>query len=119
MFKKSNHCLECKAGSGSPLYLMMQKRYETEVTKLSQNSPSFFAVIYKPTSYPYFSRLGYITNGVGQFSGERVLENTPTPLFVQPLKFIAHGRVFKSLWYVHKRIKYAKRQALNQYSVHF
>jgi len=34
--------LECKAGSGSPLYLMMQKRYETEVTKLSQNNPSFF-----------------------------------------------------------------------------
>jgi len=43
---KSNHCLECKAGGGSPLYLMMQKRYETEVTKLSQNNPSFFAVIY-------------------------------------------------------------------------
>jgi len=33
--------MECKAGSGSPLYLMMQKRYETEVTKLSQNNPSF------------------------------------------------------------------------------
>jgi len=33
--------LECKAGSGSPLYLMMQKRYETEVIKLSQNNPSF------------------------------------------------------------------------------
>jgi len=30
--------LECKAGSGSPLYLMM---YETEVTKLIQNNPSF------------------------------------------------------------------------------
>jgi len=25
---------------------MMQKRYKTEVTKLSQNNPSFFAVIY-------------------------------------------------------------------------
>ena len=36
--------MECKAGSGSPLYLMMQKRYETEVAKLSQNNPSFFAV---------------------------------------------------------------------------
>jgi len=24
--RKSNHCLECKAGSGTPLYLMMQKR---------------------------------------------------------------------------------------------
>jgi len=44
--RKSNHCLECKAGSGPPLYLMMQKRYETEVTKLRQNNPSFFAVIY-------------------------------------------------------------------------
>jgi len=32
--------LECKTGSGSPLYLMMQKRYETEVTKLSQRQPS-------------------------------------------------------------------------------
>jgi len=37
--------LKCKAGSGSPLDLMMQKRYETEVTKLSQSNPSFFAVI--------------------------------------------------------------------------
>ena len=34
-----------KAGSGSPLYLMMQKRYETEVTKLSQNNHSFLAVL--------------------------------------------------------------------------
>jgi len=33
--------LECKAGSGSPLYLTMQKRYETKVTNLSQNNPSF------------------------------------------------------------------------------
>jgi len=38
------HCLECKEVSGSPLYLMMQKRYETEVTKLNQNNPSFIAV---------------------------------------------------------------------------
>jgi len=38
--------LECKAGSRSSLYLMMQKRYEAEVTKLSQNNHSFFAVIY-------------------------------------------------------------------------
>ena len=44
--RKSNHRLECKAGSGSPLYLTMQKRYETEVTNLSQNNTSFFAVIY-------------------------------------------------------------------------
>jgi len=36
-------CLECKAGSGSPLYLMMQKRYryETEVRNQieSNNTP--------------------------------------------------------------------------------
>jgi len=31
----------CKAGSTSPLYLMMQKRQEIEVTKLSQNNYSF------------------------------------------------------------------------------
>jgi len=28
MFWKSNHCLECKAGSGTPLYLVMQKRWK-------------------------------------------------------------------------------------------
>jgi len=38
------HCLECKEVSESPLYLMVQKRYETEVTKLNQNNPSFIAV---------------------------------------------------------------------------
>ena len=26
------------------------------------------------------------------------LENTPTLLIEKPLKFIAHGRIFKSLW---------------------
>jgi len=40
---------------------------------------------------------------VGLFSGERVLENTPTPLFEQPLKFIAHGRIFESLWFLWDR----------------
>jgi len=35
--------LECEAGSGTPLYLMMQKRWKHEVTKLSQNNP-FLAV---------------------------------------------------------------------------
>jgi len=46
----SNQCLECKAGSGSPLYLMMQKRYETEVTNLNQNNPSFFCSVRRPTT---------------------------------------------------------------------
>jgi len=36
--------LECKAGSGTPLYLMMQKRQEAEVTKLSQNNLFFSTV---------------------------------------------------------------------------
>jgi len=44
---KSNHCLERKAGSGSPLHLMMKKRYETEPTKLSQNNPSFLQCYYR------------------------------------------------------------------------
>ena len=46
------------------------------------------------------NRVGLLSNGVGLLSGERVLENTPTPLFEQPLKFIAHGRIFKSLIFV-------------------
>ena len=45
------------------------------------------------------NRVGLLSNGVGLFSRERVLENTPTPLFGQPLKFIAHGRIFESLRY--------------------
>ena len=45
------------------------------------------------------NRMGLLSNGVGLFSGERVLENTPTPFFEQPLKFIAHGRISESLWY--------------------
>ena len=28
------------------------------------------------------------------------LENTPTPLFEEPLKFIAHDRIFERLWYM-------------------
>jgi len=43
--------------------------------------------------------VGLLSNKVGLFSGERVLENMPTPLFGQPLKFIAHGHIFKSLQY--------------------
>ena len=44
------------------------------------------------------NRVGLLSNGVGLFSGERVLESTPTPLFEPSLKFIAHGRIFESLW---------------------
>jgi len=40
---------------------------------------------------------GFLSTWVGLFSGERVFENTPTPLFEQPLKFIAHGHIFESL----------------------
>jgi len=41
----------------------------------------------------------FLSTWVGLFSGERVLENTPTPLFEQPLNFIALGRIFESLRY--------------------
>ena len=44
--------------------------------------------------------VGLLSTGVGLFLGERVLKNTPTPLFEQPLKFIAHGRIFESLQYL-------------------
>jgi len=43
--------------------------------------------------------VGLLSNGVGLFSGERVLKNMPTPLIKQPLKFIAHGCIFESLRY--------------------
>ena len=42
--------------------------------------------------------MGLLLNGVGLFSGERVVENTPTPLFEQPLNFM--GVIFKSLRYI-------------------
>ena len=44
------------------------------------------------------NRVGLLSNGVGLFSGERVLESMPTPLFEQP-QYIAYGRIFESLWY--------------------
>ena len=44
------------------------------------------------------NRVGILSNGMGLFSRERVLENMPTPLFEQPLKFIAHGRIFERLY---------------------
>jgi len=43
--------------------------------------------------------VGLLPNGVDLLSGERVLKNMPTPLFEQPLKFMAHGRIFESLQY--------------------
>ena len=46
------------------------------------------------------NRVGLLSNGVGLFSGERVLDNTPTPPFEQPLKCIAHGHIFESLQYM-------------------
>ena len=42
-----SQCLECKAGSGTPFYLMMQ---ETEVNKLSLNNVPFF-IVYSPFWY--------------------------------------------------------------------
>ena len=36
-------------------------------------------------------RVGLVSNGVGLFSGERILENMPTPLLEQPLKFMVLG----------------------------
>ena len=45
------------------------------------------------------NRVGLLSNGVGLFSREKILENTPTPLFEQPLKFIAHGCIFERLLY--------------------
>ena len=46
------------------------------------------------------SRVGLLLNGVSLFSGEVVLENTPTSLFEQILKFIAHGHIFERLQYM-------------------
>jgi len=43
-FGKSIALLECKVGSGTPLYLMIQNRKETEVTKLSQNNLFIFTM---------------------------------------------------------------------------
>jgi len=43
--------------------------------------------------------VGLLSNGVGLFLAERVPEITPTPLFEQPLKFIAHGHIFERLQY--------------------
>jgi len=53
MFLKTKNCWDEKQAVGStPLYLMMQKRQETEVTKLSQNNLFFFTVyaifVFKP-----------------------------------------------------------------------
>ena len=45
-----------------------------------------------------------LLNGVGLFSEERILENTPTSLFEQPLRFIAHGHIFESLRYKHIQV---------------
>ena len=36
---------------------------------------------------------------LGLFLTERVLENVPTLLLEQPLKFIAHGNIFEKLHY--------------------
>ena len=49
--------------------------------------------------------VGLLSIRAGLFSGVRVLENTPTPLSEQPLKFIAHGCtcILESLWYTNCR----------------
>ena len=41
----------------------------------------------------------------GPILRERVLESTSTPLFEQPLKFIADGRIFERLQYLYVGIK--------------
>ena len=46
------------------------------------------------------NRVDLLSSGACQFSGEVVLENTPTPLFEQILKFIAHGLIFERLQYM-------------------
>ena len=51
------------------------------------------------------NRVGLPSNGVDLLSRERVLENTPIPLFEQPLKFIAHGRIFKRLCTIDGKIQ--------------
>ena len=43
------------------------------------------------------SGVGILSNGVGLFLRERVFKNMPTPLLEQPLKFTAHGCIFKRL----------------------
>jgi len=45
-----------KSGSGSPLYLTMQKRYETEVNNLSQTTLLFLqciSTLQAPLSFSY------------------------------------------------------------------
>ena len=46
---------------------------------------------------PLSNRMGLLSNGVGLFLRERVLENMSTSLFEQPPKSIAHGRIFERL----------------------
>ena len=41
----------------------------------------------------------------GPILDREVLKNTPTPLFEQSLKFIAHGRIFERLQYIPVGIK--------------
>ena len=46
---------------------------------------------------------GFLSTWVGLFSGEKFLEITSTPLIEQPLKFIAHGRIFESPLLLHSK----------------
>jgi len=49
MFWEIYSIVGMQTGSGTPLYLMMHKRQETEVTKLSQRN-LFFCTVYTITS---------------------------------------------------------------------
>ena len=69
----------------------------------------FAAILFVITSYvwifeylggPTFKKGGPTFEWGGPILGERVLENMPTPRFEQPHKFIAHGCIFESLWYI-------------------
>ena len=56
-----------------------------------------YAWIFEYLDGPTLKWGGPTSNGMDLFSGERVLKNTPNSLFEQPLKFVAHGRIFESL----------------------
>jgi len=81
---------------------------EQVASERSKRATTILAVLFCCYTVCYFitnlvcllsNRVCLPSNGVSLFSGERVLENTPTPIFEQPLKYIAHGHIFKSLRY--------------------
>jgi len=71
-----------------------------EVTILVVLFVAIYLVIALQISYVWIFE--YLGGPTFEWGGpiERVLESTPTPLFEQPLKFIAHGCTFERLRYM-------------------